>query len=138
LPGPRCVFDTNVIISALLNDTTSPSLALKHAENVGTVLFSQALMQELKSVLARPKFSRYVSEDTIRQLLERIVSSWQSVPILYHVQACSDPDDDKFPDLAVNGAATHLITGDRALLALDPFRNTQILTPAQFMTDCDV
>jgi putative PIN family toxin of toxin-antitoxin system len=135
VPGLRCVFDTNVVISALLNDATTPSLALKQAEEIGTVLISETIMQELTSVLARPKFSRYVSEDTIRELIERIGSSWSVVPILYTVKARSDPDDDKFLDVAVNGAATHLITGDHALLALDPFRHTHILTPAKFLLD---
>lgn len=138
MAGLRCVFDTNVIISALLNNATTPSFALKHAEDVGTVLISETTTQELTTVLARPKVTRYISENTIRELVERIGSSWSVVPILYNVQACSDPDDDKFLDVAVNGAATHLITGDRALLALDPFRNMKILTPAQFLSNADV
>lgn len=126
-----------MIISALLNDATAPSFALKHAEDVGSVLISETTMLELTTVLARPKFSQYVSEDTIRQLIERIGSSWNVIPILYTVKACSDPDDDKFLDVAVNGAASHLVTGDRDLLVLDPFRNTRILTPARFLLEED-
>lgn len=116
MQGPRCVFDTNVIVSALLSNLTAPHQAIIKAENAGIVLFSEALLLELTSVLARPKFAAYLSTGAIDRLLERIQSAWLPVPIMYEVQACSDPDDDKFLDIAVNGAATHLITGDRALL----------------------
>lgn len=132
---PRCVFDTNVIVSALLSNLTAPHQAIKKAENAGIVLFSEALLLELTSVLARPKFAAYLSTETIDRLLERIQSAWLTVPIIYEVQACSDPDDDKFLDIAINGAATHLITGDRALLTLETFRATRILSPAQFLAE---
>ena len=49
------------------------------------------------------------------------------------VSACRDPDDDKFLEVAVNGNATHLVTGDADLLALHPFRGVAILTPADFV-----
>ncbi len=55
------------------------------------------------------------------------------VAIGEEVHACRDPKDDKFLDLAVNGQATCLISGDADLLALHPFRGIAILTPAQFL-----
>lgn len=133
--GPRSVFDTNVLISALLNSISTPGLALNCAENIGLVLYSEAMLLELRSVLGRAKFAPYVSADTIEQLFDRIRSSWVPVPIISQVQACSDPDDDKFLDIALNGAATHLISGDRALLAIHTFKSTRILSPAQFLVE---
>jgi predicted nucleic acid-binding protein len=35
--------------------------------------------------------------------------------------ACRDPDDDKFLELAVNGNADVIVSGDADLLALDTF-----------------
>jgi putative PIN family toxin of toxin-antitoxin system len=134
----RVVIDTNVILSSILINPSTPQRAREHAENTGVVLYSDAQLKELKSVLSRQKFAKYLSTYTKDQIFERIQSVWQPVAILYNVQACSDPDDDKFLDIVVNGAATHLITGDRALLALNPFRNTKILTPSQFLTNSDV
>jgi uncharacterized protein len=43
------------------------------------------------------------------------------------------PHDDKFLELAVNGRADLIISGDADLLALNPFRDIPILTPAAFM-----
>jgi predicted nucleic acid-binding protein len=50
------------------------------------------------------------------------------------VRASRDPKDDKFLDLAVNGRADVVVTGDNDLLALDPFRGIAILTPAAYIS----
>jgi predicted nucleic acid-binding protein len=45
---------------------------------------------------------------------------------------CRDPDDDKFLELAVNGRADVIISGDADLLVLDTFRGIPIITAAAF------
>jgi len=49
------------------------------------------------------------------------------------VQASRDPDDDHVLGCAMAAGATILITGDKDLLVLHPFRSTAIVTPAQFL-----
>ena len=63
----------------------------------------------------------------------RTIYAAESVAIAERVIACRDPRDDKFLELAVNGHADLLVTGDRDLLALDPFRNIPVVTPATFV-----
>jgi len=55
------------------------------------------------------------------------------VTIHLSVHACRDPRDDKFLEVAVNGMADLIVTGDDDLLVLDRFRPTRILTPKQFL-----
>ena len=55
------------------------------------------------------------------------------VKITETVAACRDPDDDKFIELAINGRADVIVSGDGDLLALNPFRNIPIVTPAAFL-----
>jgi putative PIN family toxin of toxin-antitoxin system len=55
------VFDTNVLISALLSPKSIAAKTLNWTENNGTVLYSEATLTELISVLNRPKFSEYIS-----------------------------------------------------------------------------
>jgi predicted nucleic acid-binding protein len=43
------------------------------------------------------------------------------------------PTDDKFLELAVNGQADIIVSGDADLLQLDPFRGIPIVTPAAFV-----
>ena len=49
------------------------------------------------------------------------------------ITACRDPKDDKFLELAVNGHADLIVSGDADLLTLNPFQGTPIVTPADFV-----
>jgi putative PIN family toxin of toxin-antitoxin system len=49
------------------------------------------------------------------------------------ISACRDPKDDKFLEVAVSGRATHIVTGDSDLLALNPFRGIEFLPPHRFL-----
>ena len=55
------------------------------------------------------------------------------VPIVYRVQACRDPADDKFLELAINGEVDLIVTGDHDLLALDPFQGIPLIKPAAYL-----
>jgi len=55
------------------------------------------------------------------------------VSITERIAACRDPTEYKFLELAVNGHADLIVTGGRDLLALNPFRQIPIVTPAAFV-----
>ena len=55
------------------------------------------------------------------------------VHISHQLQACRDPKDDKFLDVAIHGQAHTIVTGDKDLLALHPFHGVPIVTAAQFL-----
>ena len=57
----------------------------------------------------------------------KVITEW--VPILEKIQLCRDPKDDKFLELAINGHAKYIITGDKDLLVLNPFREIHIWEP---------
>jgi uncharacterized protein len=46
--------------------------------------------------------------------------------------ACRDPKDDMFLELALNGRAEVIVSGDADLLALDSFRGIPIIDAAVF------
>ena len=57
------------------------------------------------------------------------------VEVTEQLAICRDPRDDRFLEVALAGKATHLITGDRDLLALDHLHDTGITTPAAFLEE---
>ena len=59
----RYVFDTNVLVSALLFQASKPGLAFDRALDSGTILTSAECIGELNDVLSRAKFNRYVDPD---------------------------------------------------------------------------
>jgi putative PIN family toxin of toxin-antitoxin system len=99
----------------------------------GRVLVSFATLAELYEVLSREKFRRYVDEGDIRIFLAVLTRDSEWVEVDVRIKACRDPKDDKFPEVAVSGSGTHIVTGDSDLLALHPFQGIEILPPHRFL-----
>jgi putative PIN family toxin of toxin-antitoxin system len=125
-------FQTPILISAILSPNSISAKILNWGEDNGVILYSAATLNEVLSVLGRSKFSKYIDHDDIDGLSIRIKTVWLYVEILNQVQLCRDLKDDKFIDLALNGDASHLITGDNDLLVLNPIENTSIINPRTF------
>ena len=129
----RIVIDTNVFISAALKDKSTPSLALHLALQRGILLKSAVTEQQLFEVLARPYFASLVASAT-REWFQGVMADAEAIDITERIVACRDPTDDKFLELAVNGRADIIITGDADFLVLNPFRDVRIITPTAFVT----
>jgi uncharacterized protein len=129
----RCVLDTNVLVSALLVPGSKPRQALDRAFSEGKVLLSFATLAELYDVLTRKQFRRYIDEEDARSFVAALARESEWIDVNVQVNACRDPKDNKFLELAVSGQATQLITGDADLLVLDPFQGIRILPPQEFL-----
>jgi putative PIN family toxin of toxin-antitoxin system len=129
----RCVVDTNVLVSAIVFPSSVPRQAVDKALSEDVLLFSEFTMDELKEVLFRSKFDRYVSREERALFLAQLGSIAEFVPIIRLVRECRDPKDDKFLEAALNGRADVIISGDADLLSLNPWRDVAILTPAKFL-----
>jgi uncharacterized protein len=91
-----------------------------------------AVIAELSDVLSRPKCDRYVSAGDRLEFLAKTIRDAETVEVNLSITDCRDPKDNKFLELAVSGSATHLVTGDADLLALNPFRGITIVSPNDF------
>ena len=108
----RYVFDTNVIVSALLFSQSTSGRSLKIALNQGALLLSEAVAEELGEVLRRDRFDRYVKRETREEFLQSLIQSATFIEIIAHIEICRDPKDDQYLELAVNGKADCIISGD--------------------------
>jgi len=129
----RFVFDTNVIVSALLIKRSVARRAFDRARERGDILLSFEVIEELYDVLGRPAFDRYIDEDDRLQFLTILVKESTLVEIEERISECRDPKDDKFLELAVNGKADFIISGDGDLQVLNPFRKISIISPRMFL-----
>ena len=125
-PNKRFVFDTNVLVSALLFAASKPAQAFFLALRTGILLTSLAALHELSDVLRRKKFDPYLTIEERDHFLGQYAQLATVIGITEAIQACRDPKDDKFLEIATNGFATYLITGDPDLLVLHPFRGIPI------------
>lgn len=129
----RVVLDTNVLISGLLSTTSTPAQAVERAICDGQLLASTATLRELMTKLLSPKFDRYVPRERRDALTLRLAPLIEIVEVVQRLQASRDPDDDKFLEVAINGRADVVVSGDGDLLDLNPFRGIVILTPAAYV-----
>jgi len=127
------VLDTNILVSALLFKESRPRQAFDKARFSGVILISQSTLSEIKNVLARPKFRRYITPAERDLFLMRLSKTAKLIEIQQTIMACRDPKDNKFLEVAVNGRATAIITGDQDLLVLHPFNNIAIVTVKEFL-----
>lgn len=130
---PQIVLDTNLLVSVALLEKSVPRQAFELALRSGEVLSSSQTLTELKEVLARKKFDRYVSQEMRLRFLANFLNLTTPIEIAETITACRDSKDDKFLELAVSESATYLVTGDADLLVLQPFRGISILTPSDFV-----
>jgi uncharacterized protein len=128
----RCVVDTNVIVSASVFSISVPRQGVEKVLRNGILLFSEFTMDGLKSVLFRSKFDRYVSREERALFLEQLSAAAEFVEIIQLVTECRDANDDKFLEVALNGRAEVIITGDADLLALHPWRGIAIVSPTHY------
>jgi putative PIN family toxin of toxin-antitoxin system len=133
IEAPRYVFDTSVLVSAALFKESTPGQALRTAVGYGSILLSPTTAKELQEVLARPKFDSYVRLTTRKRFFAALVHRAVIVETVDSLHVCRDPRDDKFLELAVEGRASFIITGDRDLLVLNPFQGIPIVTPTDFL-----
>ena len=134
----RVGVDTNVVVSRLLMAESIPARAVREARRTSRLLVSEATLNELAEVLAWEKLDRYVSREQRKQFLRRFGRIAEFVPVIHLVRECRDPKDDKFLELALNGRANVIITGDADLLALHPWRGVAILAPGEFLKPLDI
>ncbi len=129
-----CLFDTNVLLSALLFHSGALSW-LRAAWRSGDIrpLASRETAAELVRVLAYPKFGLDAEER--RDLLDDYLPFCETVPVPDPppaVPECRDPSDRPFLELALVGRADALVTGDADLLALAGAFPVPLLLPAGF------
>ena len=128
------VFDNNVVISAAMFWTSIPAQALlKARKNNHIILSSRFTLAELRMTILNSKFDKYVSLSKRIGFCETYASGSHIIPISASILACRDPKDNMFLELAVSGNASYIITGDNDLLALNPFRKIQIISPKEFV-----
>lgn len=130
----RIVLDSNVILSAALFRQSTPRQALDKASVSGQILMSNQILGELQDIFNRPKFDKYSSKQVRNEFLNDFLTVVENVEIVQKITICRDRKDDKFLELAVNGNANYIITGDQDLLVLHPFQNIAIISVSDYLS----
>ena len=133
----RVVVDPGVLVSALISPQGggAPAHILSAwLDRRFVPIISEQLLDELYSVLLRPKFRRYVSQEQVDKFTDLLRQS--SVVFLEAPspldRPTADPGDDYLVALAIAAQADVLVSGD-AHLSSYSHDAIVILTPRQFV-----
>ena len=130
----RVVIDTNLWLSFLLTRDFTKLDRLMSSDRT-TLLVSQELLEEIVEVAERPKFRKYFDLFELTDMLVNLRQKAELVQVSTQVNICRDDKDNFLLSLAIDGTATHLLTGDKDLLVLHPFGEVQILTITVYLSD---
>ena len=127
----KAVYDTNVIVAALINPDGLPALLLDLATQKRVQLFlSSFLLREYEAVLRRPKFG--FSPAKVRNVVRAIRAHATAVKPRENLRVLTDPSDNHILSCAVEARAEYLITGNRRHFPFSDFRGVTIVSPRRF------
>lgn len=130
------IVDTNLWISFLI---TRKYLAFKNLiiSNSISLLFSEQSIEEFWDVSRRPHFLKLfpIEEINILFAVFKVYGTW--IEPTSNLKICRDEKDDFLSNLAVDGKADYLITGDKHLLVLQKIEKTKIITYSDFINEME-
>ena len=129
----KIIIDTNLWISFLISGEYEKMDFLFSSGKI-RLLFSERLFSEFIGVARRDKFRKYFSENDIDEISEKIKKVAKIIQTTSVQTQCRDPKDNFLLELAADGKADYLITGDNDLLVLKTFEKTKIVTMTEFQT----
>lgn len=132
LDDKHIVVDTNVFISFIISGKEPRKTVVDLLEYIfehSVLLFSKETLEELENTITKSKFEKYFSKDDAEKFMTSIKFLSTLVLIKEKVNESRDSGDNKILDVAINGNADFIITGDEDLLVLNELRGIKILSP---------
>jgi len=135
LSKPLLVLDTNVVLDLLHFEDAIARPILEALQNGRVHCAATAeTLEEFRRVLTYPEFE--LAPEKQAELYERyqsLTSTLATPSLSAELPVCSDPDDQKFLELAASSHAHTLVSKDRALLKLRRrcAPRFQVMTPAE-------
>jgi len=127
----RVVFDTNILISALVFPGGRGEAALRRiTEERDQLVLSKPILDELLGILAR-KFSRDAEE--LAHVAVFISDIATLVRPRRRLAIVKDEPDNRVLECALTGNAEVIVTGDHELLALRHFRGVRLLSLRDYL-----
>lgn len=130
----RIILDTNLWISFLISKRQSDLDDLLKSSQV-ILIYSAELMDEFLEVSQRPKFKKYFDLTDLESLMLYFEKTGEFIKVTTDLKLCRDGKDNFLLNLAVDGTADFLVTGDSDLLEIGEIGKTRILTWKSFIDE---
>lgn len=133
----RAVIDTNLIVSGTATSGTLPYHLLEAWRNSQYVLVtSPAIIAEVEEVLHRPEKNFSITNQEINQVIDTLTTHAFVTSGVLEVDVIKrDPDDNKLIACAIEGSASHIVTGDKDLLSIEEYQGIKIVKARNFLEE---
>ena len=129
----KVILDTNIWISFLLGKRLTILREIVEMEEV-EIYVSDDLLAELREVVFRPKFLGKIEFQSVLNLFELINAKCRIIEGYPNVEsAIRDIKDLYLLSMAESIPADYIVTGDNDLLVLRNYKDTRIITFAEFV-----
>ena len=130
----KVIIDTNLWISFLISKNYAQLDEIIFSRKC-TLIFSEELLEEFLTVIKRPKFRRFFTQEDTENLIETIQEYAEFVEVKSKIEVCRDEKDNFLLSLSKDSNSNYLITGDNDLLELKEFESTKITTMTDFLKE---
>ena len=132
----KAVIDTNIFFSAIWRTGSKPHQILVHLlDGAFDLILSTDLEQEMRRILTGGDFLagvRWTASDS-HLFVDRLRSIAERVEPGFTLTVLRDESDNRLLEAAQAAEADYLVTGDKPILDLGTFGQTQIVTAAHFL-----
>ncbi len=129
----RVIIDTNIFISMIWGSQKAQQLFDKIISGDIIFLTSDQHLDEIKEVLNRSKFSNLITKAEVDELIFLLRFYSEIIVSEQDIKDCRDPKDNMILEIAIYGNADFIITGDKDLLVLNPYKRCHVVTLSEFM-----
>ena len=127
----KVVIDSNIIVTILKGPHSLSAIYSAFKTGRFKLIVNAELLKELAFVLSRPRLR--ISAADIKELFKLIKMRAIRVDLGQEaITICRDPKDNFILQLAVESKADLIVTGDKDLLVLSPFRRIAIIKLKEF------
>ena len=135
----RVVLDTASFVTAIRSSSGAAGELLRRVfRRELTILMDLKLVLEYRDVALRPEHvsASNLNKREILELIEALEAFSESVEVLMKVRPLSlDPNDDMVLDIAINGNADVIVTGNtKHFLAVGKRFHIPVMTPSEFIS----
>ncbi len=94
---------------------------------------STAVLDEVVEVLHRPRLARFVDPALRDDLLDLLIPGAAWFEPTERITDCRDAKDNKYLEFALAASASTIVSSDKNLLVLHPWRGVRLLRPAEYL-----
>ena len=128
----KIIIDTNLWVSFIISNKLTLLDRLLLSKKI-RLLFSKELLNEIASTITKPKLKKYFANNGLEEMLMALEPFIDLIEVRTSISICRDPKDNFLLELAQDGKADYLLTGDKDLLEIEKFGKTKIISISTFL-----